>query len=78
MKPHTSANFEATSNLALASLILASLFVVLGPIGSIAGIICGRKALKESQATGITEGDRMAQACKTNDRMDASRFEPEA
>lgn len=51
-----------TNNLALASLILASLFVVLGPIGSIAGVICGRMALANSKSNGVTEGDRMAKA----------------
>jgi|694.fasta_scaffold120396_6 hypothetical protein len=55
-------NSLATERLALASLILASLFVVLGPIGSIAGIICGNMALKDSKAAGIVEGDRMARA----------------
>ena len=62
MKIRSYGNPVTTNNLAVASLLLASLFVVLGPIGSIAGIICGRMALGESKATGATEGDRMAKS----------------
>ena len=56
------ANLSATNNCALASLILSIAFVILGPLGSIPGIICGRTALREYKNAGISEGQGMAKA----------------
>ena len=53
-------NLGATNNCALASLILSIGFVILGPLGSIPGIICGRIALKEYKNAGVNEGRGMA------------------
>lgn len=58
---HQSApNIGATNNCAVASLILSIAFVILGPLGSIPGIICGHLALKEYESAGILEGRGMA------------------
>ena len=53
-------NLGATNNCALASLILSIGFVLLGPFGSIPGIICGQIALKEYKNAGVNEGRGMA------------------
>lgn len=52
----------ATNHCALASLIFSICFVIIGPLGSIPGIIFGRIALKEYQNSGITEGRGVAKA----------------
>mgnify|MGYP001942745366 CR=1 FL=1 len=64
MKDHTEnhANVGAPNNCALASLILSICFVIIGPLGSIPGIICGRIALKKYRDLGISEGPGMAKA----------------
>ncbi len=56
--PHP--NLGATNHCALASLILSIAFVILGPLGSIPAIICGRIALREYRSAGIEEGQGMA------------------
>jgi hypothetical protein len=56
----TTRNIGATNNCALASLILSIAFVVLGPLGSIPGIICGNLAMKDYKAAGVIEGRGMA------------------
>lgn len=55
--PH---NLGATNNSALASLILAIAFVILGPLGSIPAIVLGNQALKGYAAAGVSEGRGMA------------------
>ena len=55
-------NLGATNNYALASLILSIAFVILGPLGSIPGIVCGRIALKAYKNAGVSEGQGMAKA----------------
>ena len=46
----------------MASLILSIAFVILGPLGSIPGIICGHIAMKSYKTYGIQEGRGMAKA----------------
>jgi hypothetical protein len=46
----------------VASLILSIAFVILGPLGSVPGIICGHLALKEYKSAGVQEGRGMAKA----------------
>lgn len=55
-------NLGATNNYALASLILSIAFVILGPLGSIPGIFCGRAALRGYKNAGIAEGQGMARS----------------
>lgn len=55
-------NMGSANNCALASLILSSALVILGPLGSIPGIICGHLAMKEYKAAGVKEGRGMAKA----------------
>jgi hypothetical protein len=55
-------NIGVTNNCALASLILSIAFVILGPLGSIPGIVCGSIALREYKNAGVTEGRGMAKA----------------
>ena len=62
MNTQAGPNIGATNNCAVASLILSIAFVILGPLGSIPGIICGKIAMKEYKAAGITEGRGMARA----------------
>lgn len=62
MNNHSTSNIGATNNCAIASLILSIAFVVLGPFGSIPGIICGHLALKGYEASGIQDGRGMAKA----------------
>ncbi len=53
-------NIGGINNLAIASLILAILCVVLGPLGSIPAIICGHLALKGYRNANVAEGTGMA------------------
>lgn len=55
-------NLGAINHCALASLILSVAFVILGPFGSIPGIVCGRIALREYKNAGVSEGRGMAKA----------------
>jgi len=51
-----------TSGLAIASLILSTLSVVLGPFGFIPGIICGHLARSEMKKDPSIQGTGLAQA----------------
>jgi Domain of unknown function (DUF4190) len=62
MNQQPSANMGVTNTKALASLILSIGFVILGPFGSIPGIICGHLALREYKSAGIKDGQGMAMA----------------
>jgi hypothetical protein len=62
MNNQSTSNIGATNNCAIASLILSIAFVVLGPFGSIPGIVCGHLALKGYESSGIQEGRGMAKA----------------
>ena len=44
------------------SLVLSILFVVIGPLGSVPGIIFGNKALSKYKSLGITQGKGIATA----------------
>ena len=53
---------KSTSTLAIASLVLSCASVVLGPFGSIPGIILGHMALKEIRENDSLAGKGIAQA----------------
>ena len=62
MSTQTASNIGSTNNYALASLILSCAFVILGPFGSVPGIICGHLAIKDFRRAGVSEGRVMARA----------------
>ncbi|MEC5126510.1 DUF4190 domain-containing protein [Verrucomicrobiales bacterium BCK34] len=55
-------NIGAANNLALASLLLSSAFLFVGPLGSIPGLICGYLALREFRLSNVEQGQGMAKA----------------
>lgn len=53
---------KTADHLALASLILSVCFVVIGPFGSIAGIVCGKMAQKKMRFLPPPQDDGLAKA----------------
>lgn len=55
-------DLRATNNLARIWVILSAGVLILGPFGSIPGIVLGRRALAWYQAAGVEQGQAMAKA----------------
>lgn len=58
----TTQNLGETNNLALVSVLLSAGVLILGPFGSIPGIVLGRRALQEYRKAGVEQGQAMAKA----------------